>query len=151
MIYILIFTFIFFSILLITNPLFRKKRIISKIIIYIIFTLVIFLITVLFIMYLWNTNIDYREQKKMMNSHNIYILNTLNNPIKNTITILENKNNKDTIISNTNGFVNYNKVKNKTIIIQAKGHLTKTIAVNKINNDTIRLKQIQTNNHLHNK
>lgn len=138
---ILIYVLFFFllSFLLIRNAFFKRQKIVSKIIIYLFFLILWFLMTLLVFVYIWNTSPDYSQQKQMMNSWNIQILNNSNQPIENAL-IIETKEPRDTIISNIEGYVNFYKLSsNSSVIIQAKGYISDTIFINELESNSIHL------------
>ncbi len=74
----------------------------------------------------------------MINSWNIKIVNNLNKPIENAL-IIDNNNSNDTIISNAEGYANFHRLRNNSVIIQAKGYVSDTIDINELTENKIYL------------
>lgn len=138
MIYISFVFFILSSLFLVRNTFFKRKKITSKIIIYLFFLILWSLLTLLVFVYFWNSRPDYNQQKQMVNSWNIKIVNNLNKPIENAL-IIDNNNSNDTIISNNEGYANFHKLRSNSVIIQAKGYISDTIYINKLTENKIYL------------
>ncbi len=138
MIYIYTIFFIISSLFLVRCTFFKKQKITSKIIIYLFFLALWCLLTLLISVYLWNLSPDYNQQKQMINSWNIKIVNSLNKPLENAI-IIENGNSNDTIISNTEGYADFYRLKSNSVIIEAKGYVSDTININEITENKIYL------------
>lgn len=135
MIYISTVLFIISSWFLVRSVFLKRQKLISKIIIYLFFLVLWSLLTLLVLVDLWNSSPDYNQQKQIANSWNIKILNNSNKPIENVLII----NNNDTIISNTEGYANFYKLRSNIVIIQARGYITDTIYINELTDNKIYL------------
>lgn len=138
MIYIYTIFLILSSLFLVRSSFFIRQNVSSKIIIYLFFLVLLGLLTLLVSVYLWNTSSDYNQQKQMINSWNIKIVNNLNKPIKGAL-IIDNNNPNNTIISNSEGYANFYSLKNNSVIIQAKGYISDTIDINELTENKIYL------------
>jgi len=120
---------------------FKRKNILSKIILFVcIFAFWLFVVLVIFV-YLWNSTPDYRQQRKMEKSWDLQILNDSNQPLKNAKIIELGKYN-DTIISDNEGYVNVYNINSDSLIIKVKGYIIDTISVNKLESNKIYLSKI---------
>ncbi|WP_157821989.1 hypothetical protein [Tenacibaculum sp. Bg11-29] len=104
----------------------------TKIIIYLFFLASLSLLTLLVFVYLWNSSPDYNQQKQIVNSWNIKIVNNLNKPIENALII-------DNIISNAKGYANFHRLRSNSVIVQAKGYVSDTIYINELTENKIYL------------
>ncbi|WBX77798.1 hypothetical protein PG911_05935 [Tenacibaculum ovolyticum] len=118
-----------------SSTFFKKQKVIAKIIIYLFFLASGSLLTLLVFVYLWNSSPDYNQQKQIVNSWNIKIVNNLNKPIENALII----DNIDTIISNAKGYVNFHRLRSNSVIVQAKGYVSDTIYINQLTENKIYL------------
>ncbi|WP_237276031.1 hypothetical protein [Tenacibaculum ovolyticum] len=115
-----------------SSTFFKKQKVIAKIIIYLFFLASGSLLTLLVFVYLWNSSPDYNQQKQIVNSWNIKIVNNLNKPIENALII-------DNIISNAKGYVNFHRLRSNSVIVQAKGYVSETIYINELTENKIYL------------
>lgn len=135
MIYISTIIFILSSLFLVRSTFFKRQKVISKIIIYLSFLALWSLLTLLVFVYLWNSSPDYNQQRQIVNSWNIKIVNNLNKPIENALII----DNNDTIISNNEGYANFHRLRSNSVTIQAKGYVSDTIYINELTENKIYL------------
>ena len=89
------------------------------------------------LIYLRISSDDYPLQKRDVKSRVINILNSNNEPLEATVISVDN--NKE--IYEVYGFLRFNRIKNKAIILQAKGYITDTIHADQIVGDTIFLEK----------
>jgi len=135
MIYISTIIFILSSLFLVRSTFFKRKKVISKIIIYLSFLALWSLLTLLVLVYLWNSSPDYNQQRQIVNSWNIKIVNNLNKPIENALII----NNNDTIISNNEGYANFHRLRSNSVTVKAKGYVSDTIYISELTENKIYL------------
>ena len=138
MIYISTIIFILSSLFLVRSTFFKRQKVISKIIIYLFFLALWSLLTLLVFVYLWNSSPDYNQQRQIVNSWNIKIVNNLNKPIENAL-IIDSNNSNDTIISNNEGYANFHRLRSNFVTIQAKGYVSDTIYINELTENKIYL------------
>ncbi|WP_440121901.1 hypothetical protein [Tenacibaculum sp. Ill] len=99
-----------------------------KVLIYISFTIVSVFIFFITIIYLWNSGDDYNQQKHVMESWNIQVLNNSEMPIRD-VKVINLREQTDTIISDIDGTVNLYEFREGLVVLQAEGYIPDTINV----------------------
>ncbi len=128
MIKIFLIIFALCSLILILSSRFRKQKLYLKVLIYISFTIVSVFIFFITIIYLWNSGDDYNQQKHVMESWNIQVLNNSEMPIRD-VKVINLREQTDTIISDIDGTVNLYEFREGLVVLQAEGYIPDTINV----------------------